>query len=56
MQGALGQAGWESFPRGSEVKGDQEMRGKSNAKVSKTKSERMESDLVLGKVSPKSSL
>ena len=47
---------WKYFPRGFEVRGDQEMWEKSNAKVSKTKSERLESYLVLGKVSPNSSL
>ena len=46
----------KSSPRGSEVTGDQEMGGKSNAEVSKTKSERLDSDLVLGRISPNSSL
>ena len=46
----------KSSPRGSEVTGDQEMGGKSNAEVSKTNLERLDSDLVMGIVSPNSSL
>jgi len=47
---------WKYFPRGFEVRGDQEIWEKSNAEVSETKSKRLGSYLVLGKVSPKSSL
>ena len=47
---------WKSFPRDSKVWGDQEMQGKSNVEVSDTKSERLDSYLVLGKVSTNSSL
>ena len=46
---------WIYFCRGFEVRGDQEMWEKSNAKVSKTDSEILDSNLVLGKVSPNSS-
>ena len=46
----------KSLPRGYEVWGDQEMHGKSNTEVSKTTSERLDSDLVIGKASPNSSL
>ena len=47
---------WESFPRGSEVKDDQGMWGTSNAEVSYDKLDSLVLDLVLGKVSPSSSL
>ena len=45
---------WKSFPRGFEVKSDQEIRGKSNVEVSKTESDRLASNLILGKASPNS--
>ena len=38
---------WKSFPRGSEVRGDQEMQGKSNTEESATRLERLDSDLFL---------
>ena len=46
---------WISLPRGFEVWGDQEMQENSNVEVSETTSERMDSNLVLGKYSLKSS-
>ena len=46
---------WKYIPRGFEVKGDQEIWEKSNAEVSETKSETLDSSLVLVKVSPNSS-
>ena len=46
---------WKYFPRGFEVRGDQEIWEKSNAEVSETKSETLDSNLVLVKVSPNSS-
>ena len=46
---------WIFLPRGFEIWGDQEIRENSNAEVSETTLERLESDLVLGKASPNSS-
>ena len=46
---------WKYFPRGFEIRGDQKMWEKSDAKVSETKSETLDSNLVLVKVIPNSS-